>query len=477
VEALLNDKSTIVLGPTIAVMNEVFPNRLDLLHKHFKKLCSLMGQADEWSQIQMIQTLVRYTRQYFTHAPTFEQLDPDLQNLTQSFKPLLHSRNPLVVLLISVYFYELNFADLKELACHSLLRCLTRPKQEQCTILSVIKEMIILDKSHWVEHASQFCVYKNEMSAISSLKLEILELLACEENAEMVFEEYRACVSSSNTQLAIETIRVWRRLAARVPSICSKTIQILISLLSHKDAILVGEVVISIRKLIQDSNIESISQDALIAYLISIYETITVPLAQASIIWLVRHHQPFRYSADCLRISLKGVEHQDPMVKRQIILLASQLRISTSETDPHYEFVRKAYTYAIKVFRYDSVSDVRDQARLMDGLVDKVPNGVGSLLTVQRTHQDPDVLKRKKRVDLASVYRMGTLSQLLNHKIPGYEEVPPWAEQVTGSHERNQTVFILDIGYRDMEPRSSLHEYHQNRETCGKGKETSSESR
>jgi AP-3 complex subunit beta len=395
-EALLNDKSTIVLGPAIAVMNEVFPNRLDLLHKHFKKLCSLIRQADEWSQIQIIQTMVRYSRCYFTYAPTLEQLDPDLQNLIHSFKPLLHSRNPLVVLLISIFFYELNFSDLKQLACLSLLRSLTRPKQEQLTILSVIKEMIVLDKTHWIEHIGQFCIYKNELSTISALKLEILELLACEENAEIVFEEYQACAASYNTQLVIETIRVWRRLAARLPSLCSKTIQILISLLSHKDAIVVGEVVISIRKLIQDSTTESISQDGLIAYLLSIYETISVPLAKASIIWLVRHHQPFPYSADCLRVSLKDVEHQDPMVKRQIMLLASQLHVTMLETDPHYAFVKKAHSYVIKVFRYDRILDVRDQARLLDGLVDKVPGGLGKLLSVQRAHQELDVVKRKE---------------------------------------------------------------------------------
>jgi AP-3 complex subunit beta len=382
VEVLLTDKSTIVLGPTIAVMNKLFPDRLDLLHKHFKKLCRLLVDADEWSQLQILHTMIRYCRVHFPYRPTFEELDGDLQLFISSIKSLLHSQNPLVVLNISVFFYDLRYVDLKISVSKSLLRCLTRPKQEQYMILVAIKELVINDKAPWIAHVGMFQIYKGETIEIARLKLEILELLATEENSHYIFEEFKACVYSSNTNLASNVVRVWKRFATRTPAVCSKTIQVLISLLSHTDSNLVGEAVIAIRKLIQESETETISKVSLIAYLVSIYSSISVPLARASILWLVRN-QPlsFRYYADCLRISLLDFCNQDCFVKREILQIAVLLKISTLQSDPKYKFVQLSYDYAFKLAKYDSNVDVRDHARLYDGLVQHVtPEAVPELI-------------------------------------------------------------------------------------------------
>jgi hypothetical protein len=46
--------------------------------------------------------------------------------------------------------------------------------------------------------------------------------------------------------------------------------------------------------------------------------------------------------------------------------------------------------------------------------------------------------------ELASKFRTGTLSQLLDQKLPQYEELPDWSDAVLGSAERNQPVFIFN---------------------------------
>lgn len=50
-ETLLKDNSTMVLGSTLAAFNEVCPTAFELLHAHFRKICYLLADMDEWSQV------------------------------------------------------------------------------------------------------------------------------------------------------------------------------------------------------------------------------------------------------------------------------------------------------------------------------------------------------------------------------------------------------------------------------------------
>jgi len=62
---LLNDSSTMVLGSAVQALNEVCPDRLDLLHHPFRKLCHLLADIDEWGQAVVINVLTRYCREQF----------------------------------------------------------------------------------------------------------------------------------------------------------------------------------------------------------------------------------------------------------------------------------------------------------------------------------------------------------------------------------------------------------------------------
>ncbi|ETP07104.1 hypothetical protein F441_16558 [Phytophthora nicotianae CJ01A1] len=69
---LLNDSSTMVLGSAVQALNEVCPDRLDLLHRPFRKLCHLLADIDEWGQTVTLHVLIRYCREQF-QAPVQEK--------------------------------------------------------------------------------------------------------------------------------------------------------------------------------------------------------------------------------------------------------------------------------------------------------------------------------------------------------------------------------------------------------------------
>jgi len=50
-EQLLKDTSTMVLGSAVAAFNEICPTTYHILHRNYRKLCHLLADMDEWTQV------------------------------------------------------------------------------------------------------------------------------------------------------------------------------------------------------------------------------------------------------------------------------------------------------------------------------------------------------------------------------------------------------------------------------------------
>jgi AP-3 complex subunit beta len=53
-ERLLKDSSTMVLGSAVAAFNEICPTSFEILHRSFRKLCHLLADMDEWTQVGFV---------------------------------------------------------------------------------------------------------------------------------------------------------------------------------------------------------------------------------------------------------------------------------------------------------------------------------------------------------------------------------------------------------------------------------------
>ena len=45
----------------------VCPDRIDMIHKNYRKLCNLLVDVDEWGQVMIINMLTRYARTQFAN--------------------------------------------------------------------------------------------------------------------------------------------------------------------------------------------------------------------------------------------------------------------------------------------------------------------------------------------------------------------------------------------------------------------------
>jgi vesicle coat complex subunit len=62
---LEEEASTMVLTSAIITFTEICPQRLELLHGCYRKICHLLTDMDEWGQVVVIDTLMRYCRVFF----------------------------------------------------------------------------------------------------------------------------------------------------------------------------------------------------------------------------------------------------------------------------------------------------------------------------------------------------------------------------------------------------------------------------
>lgn len=66
-EKLLSDKTTLVVGSAVMAFEEVCPEKIDLIHKNYRKLCNLLVDVDEWGQVIIVNMLTRYARAQFVN--------------------------------------------------------------------------------------------------------------------------------------------------------------------------------------------------------------------------------------------------------------------------------------------------------------------------------------------------------------------------------------------------------------------------
>lgn len=60
IEKLLKDTSTMVLGSAISAFNEICPTCYELIHRSYRKICHLLADLDEWSQVTYLHLLPLY---------------------------------------------------------------------------------------------------------------------------------------------------------------------------------------------------------------------------------------------------------------------------------------------------------------------------------------------------------------------------------------------------------------------------------
>jgi AP-3 complex subunit beta len=543
---LLQDSSTMVLGSSIAAFNEICPTNFKIIHPNYRKLCHLLADLDEWTQVPLLDMMTRYAREHFmdpspgraaaarqqaknrstsaskgsltaftavrrrvvkkafysdeedesddeivmlpaaatsgtsgesnlkvaekgsvfigADADIEGDLDPDHRLLLKSSLPLLKSRNAGVVLgVASLHYYcgSRTSATTVQLG-KALVRILKNHREIQFVVLTSIITMAQDQPSMFTPYLSEFFIKSTDPVFNRLLKLDILAALATRDNAELILRELQIYVRHANLSFVSATIRAVGRIADVAPGVVESCMEGLLHLLlyfssttaaSSKSDIIVGEVVVTLRQILQQ-NIHSRVSTTILHKLLKLLLTSdqmakktqhssssSSAVARASIVWLIGefHEILSKLAPDLLRILAIGFPDEETETKTQIANFSLKLSLRL----PDDENVQTMMTYVLEMARYDPDTDLRDRARFMTAIMGLAPPSSSvdeQALELLSRHAEAILLAPKLPpltlqgpVDLEGLphFTLGSLSSVVGHYAKGYAPIAPWPETET----------------------------------------------
>ncbi|XP_072292132.1 AP-3 complex subunit beta-2 isoform X2 [Eucyclogobius newberryi] len=479
IEKLLADKTTLVAGSVVMAFEEVCPERIDLIHKNYRKLCNLLIDVEEWGQVVIINMLTRYARTQFLNPNVNESLleegntdgktfygsddedeeedekdkkdkkaeplakrkpyvmDPDHRLLLRNTKPLLQSRNAAVVMAVAqLYFHLAPKAEVGVIA-KALVRLLRSHSEVQFVVLQNVATMTIKRRGMFEPYLKSFYIRSTDPTQIKILKLEVLTNLANETNISTILREFQTYIKSMDKDFVAATIQAIGRCATNIGEVRDTCLNGLVQLLSNRDELVVAESVVVIKKLLQ---MQPEKHSDIIKHMAKLIDNIQVPMARASILWLIGEyceHVP-KIAPDVLRKMAKSFTNEEDIVKLQILNLAAKLYLTNSKQ------TKLLTQYVLNLAKYDQNYDIRDRARFIRQLI--VPTEKSGALS---KYAKKLFLALKPAPVLESPFKdrdhfqLGSLSHLLNAKAGGYQELPDWPESAPDPSVRNVEVFAL----------------------------------
>ncbi|XP_038003435.1 AP-3 complex subunit beta-2 isoform X1 [Motacilla alba alba] len=469
IEKLLADKTTLVAGSVVMAFEEVCPERIDLIHKNYRKLCNLLIDVEEWGQVVIINMLTRYARTQFLSPNQNESLleentekafygseeedakdakaeaaslakrkpyvmDPDHRLLLRNTKPLLQSRNAAVVMAVAqLYFHLAPKAEVGVIA-KALVRLLRSHSEVQYVVLQNVATMSIKRRGMFEPYLKSFYIRSTDPTQIKILKLEVLTNLANETNISTILREFQTYIRSMDKDFVAATIQAIGRCATNIGKVRDTCLNGLVQLLSNRDELVVAESVVVIKKLLQ---MQPAQHSEIIKHMAKLTDNIQVPMARASILWLIGEyceHVP-KIAPDVLRKMAKSFTNEEDIVKLQVINLAAKLYLTNSKQS------KLLTQYVLNLAKYDQNYDIRDRARFIRQLI--VPTEKSGALNKYAKKlflaQKPAPILESSFKD-RDHFQLGSLSHLLNAKAVGYQELPDWPDEAPDPSVRNVEV-------------------------------------
>ncbi|KAL2821699.1 adaptin N terminal region-domain-containing protein [Aspergillus granulosus] len=359
IETLLGDSQYFVAGPAVSAFLEVCPDRIDLVHKHYRGLVKKLVDMDEWGQLATIRLLTFYARQCFPlktrkvqraqakskgfyddeindlnsqgDKDTYDVpvVDPDLEAFLRSCKLLLQSRNSAVLVAVVRCFLYLAPEEYLAAAVGPLVALLRSPQDMQLVVLYNIVVVALRYPKPFTKYLLHFLVHASDPSHIWRLKLEVITILFphCGHHFKsVIISELQHFAQGADPALVRESVRALGRCAQGDPSTSDKCLRILLQQITSLDDNLVAESLTVIRHLIQQ---DPSSHERTVIQLVKHLGLTTNPDARSTIVWLVGEYagvEPERnFAPDVLRVLVQNYADESEPVKQQILLLGAKV--------------------------------------------------------------------------------------------------------------------------------------------------------
>lgn len=506
-QKLLGDSSPEVVSSALITLSQSFTNRFDLLHPVYRRTCRMLPKLNEWGQIAALELLVKYarlflrpgslqpvkkeqaddleafigddTQQYesFDDEDDFDEnnesrdhtssdspsisIDPDLELLFISARPLLYSRNSAVIINAAQVYHHLGNSKVFEAyqVAGPVVQLLRSDISLQYLALINIKAMSLTRRDAFAPFIRHFFLFPDDIFLISKLKLEILTLLCTKDNAQTIVSELKYyALTSNNDSIIVESVQA----VGRCIDVAENTsiLKWLLHKVKSSNPALVSESLNVVRFIVlKDPN----SHIKTVARLAQLLDKVVVDSAKETIIWLVGEFSGIAHEVapDVLRKFAKTFASESPNVRYQTTLLAAKVfsyYLDRNKSDDPNDFVPidngpessipKLFSYVMLLAKYDTNYDTRDRARLFSTLLTSSASTDLATLLLQAPKPCPvtslrEIMLGSKKKNISNSTEntvittttpivdliLGSTSLVLGHPVDGFQRLPNWTKK------------------------------------------------
>ncbi|KAG5418248.1 hypothetical protein I9W82_003776 [Candida metapsilosis] len=284
---LLHDNDSVVISDALAALSAITEKsktlNLAIDKTHSLTLISLLRTANEWQQIYLLSSLMGYVPQTETEA---------LDLIEATLPSLQHENSAVVLNTIKVIIYysnyarnpELHFPILPKRIGASLNSLLSKPSETQFLVLRNVI-LLLLGKKNLVQFDIEmfYCRFDDPIY-VKDTKLEIIYLLANENNIESVLDELEEYATEVDVAMARKAIRAFGNLAVKLENAAERCVEVLCDLISTGITYIVQEAAIVIKNIVRRyPGRYNYAVDELTKYC----QVFDEPDAKVSMIWMV----------------------------------------------------------------------------------------------------------------------------------------------------------------------------------------------
>ncbi|KAK6521968.1 hypothetical protein TWF281_002541 [Arthrobotrys megalospora] len=405
---LLQDDNPTVVTSALAALLDIWERdggsggiRLVIDKANAGKFIQILPDCSEWGQTYILEALMSYVPQETSEASIMaERICPRLQ----------HSNSAVVLTCIRVILYLMNYiASPQEIS--TLCRKLSPPlvtllaKGPEVQYLALRNALLILQRRPEVlrnDIRVFFCKY-NDPIYVKVTKLELIFMLANEENIKEVLTELREYATEIDVHFVRKSVRAIGKLAIKIEPAARECIRTLLELVSTKVSYIVQEATVVIRNIFRKYPNQ---YESIISTLCENLDSLDEPEAKAAMIWVIGQYADRIENSDVLLDDFLYGWADEP-VEVQLALLTATVKLFIQRPTKGQDLVPKVLKWATE--ETDN-PDLRDRGYMYWRLLSADPAAARAVVMGEK----PPISAETEKLDPATLEEMclnvGTLA-------------------------------------------------------------------
>ncbi|CUS24498.1 LAQU0S17e00254g1_1 [Lachancea quebecensis] len=351
-----------------------------------RELClsmlELLPRLNEWDNGRVLDALTaNYVPQ--THSDAHFMIDKVLPQLQHANTSVVLNALKFIVFLTN-YVDRLNESIVKQLSS-SVISLLNKPPELQFLVLrNVILLLLGREKPLLKVDVPYFFVEFNDPIYIKDTKLEILYLLAKEDNLAQIFQELKEYATDIDIQMSRKAIRAVGNLAVKLKNSVDECIDLLLDLLDFEVEYIVQEIISVFKNVLRRYPEKS---KLCLHKLVRFTDSVQEPESRSSMIWIIT-----QYSSQLPNYFelFEGFSNSflEESLEVQFTILSSTVKLFTRHLTPATEKL------CISILKSSTEKldnpDLRDRAFMYWRLLSCTQNSGGNILTMDGVREIVD---------------------------------------------------------------------------------------